>query len=132
MSIITPIAETADTVTLSRIDFEAMLDALEDAADVASLKAATGEEARLGKTAARADHLPIELVERMLAGELPLRLWREHRKMTVAALAAASGVSGSYISEIETGRKPGSVDALAKLSKALGLTIDDLIGGGDA
>jgi DNA-binding XRE family transcriptional regulator len=128
MSIITPIAETADTVTLARSDFEAMLDALEDAADVATLKAASAEEARVGKEAYRANALPAELVERMiLGGETPLKVWREHRKLTVAALAAAAGVSGSYISEIETGRKPGSVTALAKLATALNLSIDDLV-----
>ena len=128
MSIITPLAETADTVTLSRTDYEAMLDALEDATDIAVLKERIAEEERIGKEAYRANCLPIELVERMLAGETPLKLWREHRKLTIAALATVSSVSGSYISEIETGRKRGSVDALKKLSKALGLTVDDLLG----
>lgn len=129
MSVITPIAETADTVTLARSDYEAMLDALEDAADVVILKAAVAEETRVGKEAYRANALPVELVERMiLGGETPLKIWREHRKLTVAALSISSGVSGSYISEIENGRKRGSVDAMKKLSRALGLAVDDLLG----
>jgi hypothetical protein len=33
-----PIAETADTVTLSRVDYDAMLEALEDAADLAAIR----------------------------------------------------------------------------------------------
>jgi len=148
MSIITPIAETADSVTLSsadlqtlmkaasgtveavtlpRAEFEMLIAALDLAADIGALNAAVAEEARIGAKAARNDYLPVELVERMLAGETPLKVWREHRKLTVAALATASGVGGSYISEIETGKKPGSIDALAKIAKALGLTIDDLV-----
>jgi DNA-binding XRE family transcriptional regulator len=127
MNAIRPIAETAETVTLSRADFEAMLEALEDAEDVAVLEAAAAEEARVGKDVARAESLPVELVERMiLGGESPVRIWREHRGMTGKALAAVAGVSSAYLSEIEAGKKPGSFDAMAKLAKALGVSLDDL------
>ena len=128
MTIITPLAETTDTVTLSRADYETMLNAMENATDIATLNERASKEARIGKEAYRANCLPVEMVERMLAGETLLKLWREHRKLTVAALSTASGVSGSYISEIENGRKRGSVDAMKKLSRALGLAVDDLLG----
>jgi predicted transcriptional regulator len=58
--------------------------------------------------------------------EHPLAVWREHRKLSGAKLATLSGVSQSYISEIETRKKPGSLAAMAKLARALGVTIDDL------
>ncbi len=70
--------------------------------------------------------LPAEVVERLILGENPIRVWREHRKMTGPALAAAAAVPNGYLSEIERGIKPGSVDALAKIAKALDVTIDDL------
>jgi DNA-binding Xre family transcriptional regulator len=41
--------------------------------------------------------------------------------------AAAAGVSAAYLAEIETGRKPGSAAALAKLAKALEVQIEELI-----
>lgn len=127
MNAIKILSETEDTVTVSRADWDGLLEALEDAEDIAAVAARRTHENEVGKDVARRNSLPIEMVERVLAGETPLKVYREHNNMTVAALASASGVGGSYISEIETGRKPGSVDALAKLAKALGLTVDDLV-----
>jgi transcriptional regulator with XRE-family HTH domain len=37
-----------------------------------------------------------------------------------------TGVSTAYLSQIETGRKPGSFDAMAKLARALGVAMEDL------
>jgi DNA-binding Xre family transcriptional regulator len=127
MNAIKILAETDETVTVSKADLAALIEALEDAEDIAALKAAAAEEARIGKEAYRANCLPIELVERMLAGESPVRIWREHRKMTGRDLASAAEIAPGYLSEIETGKKPGSVDALAKIARALGLSIDDLV-----
>jgi DNA-binding Xre family transcriptional regulator len=127
MNRITPLAETTDTVTLSRADYEALLDAREDAIDLAALRAQDEREARLGEAAARADFLPVERVRRILAGESPVRVWREHRAMTLRDLSAAAGVGASYLSEIETGRKPGSAAALARIARALGVAVEDLL-----
>lgn len=53
---------------------------------------------------------------------------REHSKMTMKELSLKSGVGKSTISEIETGKatNPKS-DTLAKISSALGVTINDLL-----
>ena len=77
-------------------------------------------------TAARRDHLTVELVARMLAGEHPVRLWREQRGLTLSDLAARAGIALSYLSEIESGRKPGNSRAFQKLATALGLGGNDL------
>jgi DNA-binding XRE family transcriptional regulator len=116
----------SDIVTLSRAEYEALLGRLEDAEDTAALDAAEQRETALGKHTARADYLSTELVERLLAGEHPVRVWRGHRGLTREALATAAGVSPSYLTEIETGRKPGSFDALAKIAKALSISLDDI------
>ncbi len=115
-----------DIVTLPRAEYEALLARLEDAEDNAALEAAERHETMLGKHAARADYLSVELVQRLLAGEHPVRVWRGHRGLTREALAAAAAVSPSYLTEIETGRKPGSFDALAKIAKALSISLDDI------
>ena len=114
-----------DTVTLSRADYEALLDRLEDLEDMATLDRL---EARLAADpeGALADYLPIELVKRLSAGEHPIRVWRAHRGMTREALAAAAGVAPSYLSEIETRRKPGSFNAIVKLAAALRVPLDDI------
>lgn len=127
MNAIHPIATTEDTVTLHRADFERMLEAIEDAEDVAALHAAEAREREVGAEAARADHLPVELVLRLVAGEHPLRLWREQRGLTPQALAKKAGVGRSYLVEIEGGKKPGSVAAYRRLAKALGVAVDDLL-----
>jgi ribosome-binding protein aMBF1 (putative translation factor) len=117
----------ADTVTMSRAEYEALVEAAEDAEDLAHLAAQEERERVLGVGAARRDHLPGELVKRMLAGERPVRLWREQRGLKLGQLADRARIAPSYLSEIESGRKPGSVAALGKLARALGLSIEDLV-----
>jgi ribosome-binding protein aMBF1 (putative translation factor) len=114
-----------ETVTLSRSEYEALLDRLEEAEDNARLDAVEARERGADREAARADYLPIGLVERLCAGEHPVRVWRGHRGLTREALAALSGIAPSYVTEIETGKKPGSFHSLAKLATALKISLDE-------
>ena len=113
-----------DTVTLSRAEYKALLERLEDAEDLATVIAAEAREAALGKAEARARYLPFEMVERLDAGEHPIRVWRRHRGMTRKALAAAAGIAPSYLTEIETRKKRGSFDAITRLVAALDAPLD--------
>lgn len=122
-----PLSVTKETVTLSRADWERLVEALEDAEDLGALAASDAREAALGKAAARADYLTDDSVGRLLAGESPVRVWREHRDLTQRALSEASGVSVAYLSEIEGRKKPGSARTLAALARALRLTVEDLL-----
>ena len=127
MNAIRPIAQTDDTVTLSRADYERLLEAIEDAEDIAALEAAAAREQTLGEKAAHADYLSAELVSRLLAGEHPVRVWREHRGLSQKELAGKAAIARSYLAEIEGRKKPGSLEAYRKLANALGLTVDDLL-----
>ena len=42
-------------------------------------------------------------------------------------LAAVIGKSPSYLSEIETGKKPGSVAVLRQIAEALGVDLENLV-----
>jgi ribosome-binding protein aMBF1 (putative translation factor) len=118
---IRPLAEDGDTVLLRRADYEALVRHAEDAADAARVRAV---EARV---AAGADeYVPVALTERLAAGESPVRVWREHRGLSARTLASRAGISAAYLSQIETGKKPGSFDAMAKLARALGVDMEDL------
>jgi DNA-binding Xre family transcriptional regulator len=119
-------SDTTETVSLTRAEYEALIERLEDAEDLAAVVAAEARETVLGKERARENYLPIELVHRLSAGEHPVRVWRVHRGLGRDALAAAAGIAPSYLSEIETRRKPGSFSALAKLAAALQISLDDL------
>ena len=114
-------AKRGEVVTLPRARYEALLERLEDLEDARIIR----EE--MAKRDPR-DDLPAELVKRMLKGEHKARIWREQRGLTLSALAEKAGIPVSYLSEIETGKKPGSVEAYRKLAAALGLSLDDLAG----
>ncbi|HET9274323.1 MAG TPA: helix-turn-helix domain-containing protein [Methyloceanibacter sp.] len=121
MTVCRPIAETADSVTLRRQDFEALLTELEKAQDIAALRET---EARIA--AGEEERVPLAVIERLMAGEHPVRVWREHRSMTGRALAEAAAIPASYLSAIEAGQKPGSFQAMAALAAALRVDMEDL------
>lgn len=73
-----------------------------------------------------ADDLPGALVLRMIDGESPVKIWRLHRGMKQVDLAAASGIKKSRLSQIEHGAA-ASVEKMAALARALGVSMDDLI-----
>jgi Helix-turn-helix domain len=88
-----------------------------------------GRAMRLALAGAKAGervYLPLESVLRMNRGEHPVRVWREFRGLTLTALARKAALPQGYLSEIETGKKPGSVRAFKALASALDATVDDL------
>jgi DNA-binding XRE family transcriptional regulator len=107
-------------------EYEAPIKQLEDAEDNATLDRLEKRIEHEGFSGATADYLSGELVGRLMAGEHPVRIWRMHRGLTRGALAAAAGVSPSYLTEIETRRKPGSLDPMIKLSRTLRVSLDDI------
>ena len=118
--------EITETVMLTRTEYEALMSRIEDAEDTAAIDRLEARSEKMGLAAATADYLSGDLVTRLVAGEHPIRIWRTHRGMTREALAAAAGVSPSYLTEIETRRKPGSFDAMIKLAGALRVSLDDI------
>jgi ribosome-binding protein aMBF1 (putative translation factor) len=121
-----------DTVIVSRAEYESLLkqkeqnETLRDEDLMDAIRMRTVErEPESGD--ARREYFPAGFVDRMLAGDHPLRIWREFRGLTMEQLDEKSGVTQSYISEIETGKKPGSVAAMKALAGALGVAIDDLV-----
>lgn len=110
-------------VVLPEAKYQALVEAATDAADVAAVRRfeerlAAGEE----------ELLPEEMVDRILDGENPIRVWREHRGLTVKALAEQAGIAPAYLSQIETGKRDGTVATVKKVADVLGVTVDDLVG----
>ncbi len=117
-----PVQQDAETVTLHRADYEALLEALEDAQDLLESREAL---ARLQRGEEEA--FPFELLERIIDGMQPIRAYRQYRGLTQQQLAQSAGVSASYLCEIEAGRKAGSLDAITRIAAALRLPIDALL-----
>ena len=123
MIVVEPIALTDDTAVLRRREYDALVQAYEEAADALALAEAPARGA-----AGAAEYVPVELAERIFVGcEHPVRVWRKHRGLTLAALARKAGIAQSYVSEIENGKKRGSMRAIAALAKALRVDIEDLL-----
>jgi DNA-binding Xre family transcriptional regulator len=68
-----------------------------------------------------------EVVARIVAGENPVRVWREQRALKLTQLAERAGMSHSYLSQIENGHREGSVRALAAIARALDVDLDNLV-----
>ena len=115
-----------EMVMLGRAEYDAlveMAEMLEDVAayDEAKRRIAEGDDLRV----------PSEFVDRLIDGENPIRVWRDFRGMTSKDLAKAIGISAAYLSEIETGKKEGSLSVFRNIAKALRVDIDDLFWGED-
>ena len=70
---------------------------------------------------------PIDVADRLLAGENAVRVYRDHRGMTQKQLAGAAGINPIYLSQIERGRRTGSTRTLAAIAGVLGVDLDDLV-----
>lgn len=55
-----------------------------------------------------------------------IRIIRTFRGLNQEGLAAAAGISRPYLTEIETGRKDGSIRALKSIAAALNVPLDIL------
>jgi hypothetical protein len=110
-----------------RADLDRLIDAAEDALDVAAARRFETDMVKRGRAAVLAEMLGLEEQERIWAGEHPLRIWREKRGLTQRGLSDLAGISQSYLAVVESARKPGSLAALHQLASALGVRVDDLI-----
>ncbi len=77
------------------------------------------------------EEVPAEVVERLVEGESPVKVWREHRGLTQEDLEEQVGLSGSYLSQIESGKREGTVRVYAALASTLSVAVDDLVAAGD-
>ena len=111
-----------ETVTTPRAEYDRLCAIEEEFEDI---QAALAVEARIAS--GEEELLPAQMVDRLIDGEFPLRVWREYRQCSQSALARASGVNRVQIVEIEPGRNNGSVHTLRKLADALRVTVDDII-----
>ena len=105
-----------ETVVLTRTEYDALIDRNDELEDrLAALDADDGSR------------VPHEVALAIMRGKSPILAFRNHLGVTLRELSDRTGIATSYISEIERGRKPGSVSALARIADALGTAIDTLV-----
>lgn len=107
---------------ISYDDYRHYLELLEDEAD-AQVVAEFAEGYRAGREFV----VPHAILRRELAGESPVKLWREERGLTQQELAEWVGISKPYLSQIETGKRQGTLETMAAIAKALAVPLDVLV-----
>ena len=107
-----------EMVTIPRDEYDRLRQAAEDLSDLQAYDRAME---------AGGESVPAEYVNRILDGESPVRVYRDWRGMTAAALAEASKLNRVQITQIETGKRSGNVETMKKLAGALDVSVDDLI-----
>lgn len=103
-------------------EYQRLLEAaemLQDVRDYDEVKAALarGEE----------ELIPAAVTDALLAGENPLRVWREYRGLTQQQVAAEAGISKPYLSQLESGQRKGTAEVLSHIAGALKVSLDDLV-----
>ena len=107
---------SAETVTLTRAEYDALVARNEQLEDImAALQADDGSR------------VPHEIALAVMRGQSAMAAFRQHRGLTLRDLSRTTGISASYLSEIERGVKPGSRNALSSIAAALGVSIDVLV-----
>jgi hypothetical protein len=71
--------------------------------------------------------IPSQYAKRLIAGESPVRVWREYRGLSGKDLAGLAGISAAFLSQLETGAREGKAAAMRRIAKALGVALSDLI-----
>lgn len=74
------------------------------------------------------ESFPAEIVDQLVDGENPVRVFRLYRGLTQAKLAQKAGIGKAMLSEIEAGKKQGSVETVHALALALDVDMEDLVG----
>lgn len=118
--ITTPAGE--ELAVLPKAELDALIEALEDYADNAIFD-------RIQASQTPEEGFPQEVVSRLVDGINPVRVFREYRNLSATELAQRAGISGAYLSQIETGAREGTGSTLKKLAKALGVDVDLLLWG---
>lgn len=101
----------------------AFVEAEEDARDIRE-----AEEILARIKSGKEPLIPMEVVEDIISnGKSTVRAWRDYRKMTAEKLAAKAGITRAYLTQIETGKRKGTLAVHKALAKALRTSVDALV-----
>jgi hypothetical protein len=111
-----------ELVVLPRAEYEALLERAdheaEDVEDVAIY------DARKAELAAGGVVLPAEVSAAVLRGDSRLKAIRNWRDETQLHLTFKTGIGQGYLSDLESGRRAGTPETMAKLAQALNVPVE--------
>ena len=85
------------------------------------------DSAKMALEEGKEELLPETIVNALLEGENPVKVWREYRGLTQKKLADVVGISVPYLSQLETGKRKGSLEVYSAIATALGVMLDDIV-----
>jgi DNA-binding XRE family transcriptional regulator len=116
----------AELAVLPRAEYDRLVALAEEVReDIGTARVVRNSKAAIA--AGREVVLPKAIVDKLIAGENPIRTIREWRDMIQDELAVAVGISQNYLSDLETGKRKGPAELQAKLARALGIPLDVLV-----
>jgi len=71
--------------------------------------------------------IPAEVVNAILGGTNPIKVWREYRGMSQQDLADQIDISVPYLSQLETNKRKGSLEVLSAIATALDISLDMVV-----
>lgn len=107
------------------VPYEVYIQLVEDAEMLQDVKEYDRVKAAL--EAGDEEVIPGDVVDAILDGENPIKVWREFRGLSQQALAARARVSVPYLSQLETGKRRGSLAVLSAIARALKVPLDILV-----
>ena len=111
-----------ELVVLPRAEYEALLNRADDEAENANDVAIC--DARKAELAAGGVVLPPEVSAAILRGESRLKAIRNWRGETQQHLNFKTGIGQGYLSDLESGRRTGTPESIAKLAQALDVPVE--------
>lgn len=95
--------------------------AMQDVIDLVNMKTDWNDFVASGR-----HYIPLDVFERVLDGEHPVRVYREWRGYKAIDLAKMAGVNQGYLSQVENGKKIGTIHFYRKIAEILNVSLDDL------
>ena len=99
----------ATHVVLPIGEYEALTERLERAQADMSLP-------RIGP---REQPIPVEVAQRIIDGDPPVKVWREYRELSVEQLASASKLSIGHLEAVESKRRVENAEVVQSIAEAL-------------
>lgn len=119
-----------ENVTIIRDDRGAPVAAVLPWSDYQRLRAGGDEDAMLiaaGNAARNDERFPAEVADRLIAGEVPLKVFREWRGLSQGNLGKEADVPAQYISQIERGARGMGRKTAEKIAPVLGVSVAALL-----
>lgn len=117
-------AEGEELAVLPKSEYDKLV-ALATSEDVGTARIV--HRARAAIAAGQEIVIPKIVVDRLAAGENPIRVLRNWREVTQAELVVSVGITQGYLSDLEAGKRKGPVALHQKLARALGVPIGLLL-----